>query len=67
MQFGTRARALKAWAPLLPFAAWMLLFLGIPAVAVAIGAFEKSTGSGLTMANVNTATTGVYLLGSRTR
>jgi putative spermidine/putrescine transport system permease protein len=63
MQFGTRARALKAWAPLLPFAAWMLLFLGIPAVAVAIGAFEKSTGSGLTMANVNTATTGVYLLG----
>lgn len=54
---------MRTWAPLLPFAAWMLLFLGIPAIAVAIGAFEKSSGSGFTMANVNTATTGVYLLG----
>jgi putative spermidine/putrescine transport system permease protein len=60
---GTGARVFKTWAPLLPFAGWMLLFLGIPAVAVAIGAFEKSSGSGFTMANVNTATTGVYLLG----
>ena len=41
----------------------MLLFLGIPAIAVAVGAFEKSSGSGFTMANVNQATTGVYLLG----
>jgi putative spermidine/putrescine transport system permease protein len=53
----------KTWAPLLPFAAWMLLFLGIPAIAVAVGAFEKSSGSGFTMANVDQATKGVYLLG----
>ena len=62
-QAGTGARVVKTWAPLLPFAAWMWLFLGIPAIAVAVGAFEKSSGSGFTMANLDTATTGVYLLG----
>jgi len=41
----------------------MLLFLGIPAAAVAVGAFEKSSGSGYTMSNVDTATSGVYLRG----
>jgi putative spermidine/putrescine transport system permease protein len=41
----------------------MLLFLGVPAIAVGIGAFEKSSGHGFTMANINTATTGVYMLG----
>jgi putative spermidine/putrescine transport system permease protein len=60
---GTWARVAKTWAPVLPFAGWMLLFLGIPAAAVAVGAFQKSVGSGLTMANVNTATTGTYLRG----
>jgi putative spermidine/putrescine transport system permease protein len=57
------ARVAKTWAPVLPFAAWMLLFLGIPAAAVAVGAFEKSSGSGYTMSNVDTATSGVYLRG----
>jgi putative spermidine/putrescine transport system permease protein len=41
----------------------MALFLAIPAVAVGIGAFEKSSGSGFTMSNINTATTGTYLRG----
>jgi putative spermidine/putrescine transport system permease protein len=41
----------------------MLLFLGIPAAAVAVGAFEKGSGSGFTMANVDMASTGVYLRG----
>jgi putative spermidine/putrescine transport system permease protein len=40
----------------------MLLFLGIPAVAIAIGAFEKANG-GFTMTNLSTATSGVYLDG----
>jgi putative spermidine/putrescine transport system permease protein len=44
----------------------MLVFLGIPAAAVAVGAFEKSSGSGFTMANINIATTGTYLRGFET-
>ena len=40
----------------------MVLFLGIPAVAVGVGAFEAANG-GFTMANVRTAAQGVYLLG----
>lgn len=61
-QAGAGARVVKTWAPLVPFLGWMLLFLGIPAVAIAVAAFEKGNG-GFTMANVNTATTGVYLDG----
>jgi putative spermidine/putrescine transport system permease protein len=60
------ARVVKTWARVVPFAGWMLVFLGIPAAAVAVGAFEKSSGSGFTMANVNMATTGVYLRGFET-
>ncbi len=62
-QTGTWARVVKTWAPLLPFAGWMLLFLGIPAIAVASAPSRNRAASGFTMANVNTATTGVYLLG----
>ena len=40
----------------------MVVFLGIPAVAVVIGAFQKP-GGGFTMSNINTATQGVYLTG----
>ncbi len=58
----TWARAVKAWAPVVPFAAWVVLFLGVPAVAVIVGAFQK-TGGGLTMKNIDIATQGVYLTG----
>jgi putative spermidine/putrescine transport system permease protein len=58
----TWARAVKAWAPVVPFAAWIVLFLGVPAVAVIVGAFQK-TGGGLTMKNIDIATQGVYLTG----
>ena len=40
----------------------MLLFLGIPTVAVCIGAFQKDSG-GFTMSNISTATSGTYLQG----
>ncbi|HUB72285.1 MAG TPA: ABC transporter permease subunit [Acidimicrobiales bacterium] len=59
---GAWARVAKTWAPVLPFAGWMLLFLGIPAAAIAVAAFEKDNG-GFTMANINSATSGVYLDG----
>jgi putative spermidine/putrescine transport system permease protein len=59
---GAWARVVKTWAPVVPFAGWMVLFLGIPAVAIAIGAFEKDNG-GFTMSNVDVATTGSYLRG----
>lgn len=59
---GLGARVVKTWAPLVPFAAWMLLFLGIPTVAVCIGAFEKDSG-GFTLSNLKAATSGTYLLG----
>ena len=58
----TWVRAGKAWAPVVPFAAWVVVFLGIPAVAVVIGAFQKP-GGGFTMFNINAATQGVYLTG----
>jgi len=58
----TWARAGKTWAPVVPFAAWVVVFLGIPAIAVMVGAFQKPAG-GFTMANINVATQGVYLTG----
>jgi putative spermidine/putrescine transport system permease protein len=58
----TWARAGKTWAPVVPFAAWVLVFLAIPAVAVVIGAFQKPSG-GWTMKNVDIATQGVYMSG----
>ncbi|HET9058482.1 MAG TPA: hypothetical protein VFN61_01065, partial [Acidimicrobiales bacterium] len=58
---GTRA-AVRAWAPLSPFLAWMLVFLGVPAVAVAVAAFQRPTG-GITIKNLQIATSGTYLVG----
>ena len=58
----TWARVGKTWAPVVPFTAWIVLFLGIPAAAVIIGAFQKP-GGGFTMANVKIATEGVYITG----
>ena len=58
---GLRARA-RLWAPLLPFGLWMAVFLGVPAAAVAVAAFERASG-GLTLSNLSTAVTGTYLQG----
>jgi putative spermidine/putrescine transport system permease protein len=44
---------------------YTLLFLGLPTVAIVIGAFSSPAG-GFTFHNVHTASTGVYLHGFRT-
>ena len=57
-----RARVARTWAPLAPFGVWMALFLGVPLVAVCIGAFRKENG-GLTFSNLRAAASGTYLTG----
>ena len=46
-----------------PFAIYTLLFLGVPTVALVVGAFQTPTGGHFTWANLRTATTGVYAHG----
>jgi putative spermidine/putrescine transport system permease protein len=53
---------LLAASGLLPFAAYTVIFLGLPTIAIIVGAFEKPTG-GFTFSNINTAVHGVYLHG----
>jgi putative spermidine/putrescine transport system permease protein len=55
-------RGLRRIAGAIPFGIYMALGLGLPMVAVAVGAFQSPTG-GFTLANVKTATHGVYLHG----
>jgi putative spermidine/putrescine transport system permease protein len=56
---------LLAPAGLLPFAIYAAVFLGIPAVAIIIGAFQSPSG-GFTWTNLDIATHGVYLKGFET-
>ncbi|MGC8626157.1 MAG: ABC transporter permease [Acidimicrobiales bacterium] len=56
------ARRAKTSAPLLPFGGWALLFLGVPAMAIAVAAFREP-GGGFTTANISAAAQGTYLLG----
>jgi putative spermidine/putrescine transport system permease protein len=46
-------------AGIVPFAVYMLLGLGAPAVAVAVGAFQSDSGA-FTFTNIDTAATGIY-------
>lgn len=57
-----RRRALGRSLPLVPFAAYLGVFLVVPAVAVVVGAFEGPTG-GATLSNVRTAIEGTYRQG----
>jgi putative spermidine/putrescine transport system permease protein len=58
-----RARtALTAAAGLLPFGVYTLLFLGIPALAVVIGAFQSPKGA-WTWSNIDIASHGIYAHG----
>jgi putative spermidine/putrescine transport system permease protein len=47
---------------LAPFAIYFIIFLGVPVVAVMIGAFERSSG-GFTFHNISIAAHGIYLRG----
>jgi putative spermidine/putrescine transport system permease protein len=59
-----RSRLIAA-SGLLPFVAYTGIFLGVPTVAIVVGAFQKPTG-GFTFSNVNIAAHGVYLHGFET-
>ena len=50
-------------AGIVPFAVYVLLFLAIPAIAIAIGAFQNPDTGAFTLSNVHTATHGIYLHG----
>jgi putative spermidine/putrescine transport system permease protein len=59
---GRLASAVRPAPGLLPFALYALLFLGLPTLAIAIGAFSAPTG-GATLHNLSIATKGVYRSG----
>jgi len=61
----TLRTTLFAASGLLPFAAYAAIFLGVPTVAIIIGAFQKPAG-GFTLSNVNMAVHGVFLHGFET-
>jgi putative spermidine/putrescine transport system permease protein len=55
-------RGLRTVAGIVPFGVYVALGLGLPMVAVAVGAFQ-STNGGFTLGNVKIATHGIYLHG----
>ena len=50
-------------AGIVPFAVYVLLFLAIPAIAIAVGAFQNPDTGSFTLSNVHTAVHGIYLHG----
>jgi putative spermidine/putrescine transport system permease protein len=71
----SRARIVRAvvrYVAVVPFGAYVALGLLAPMIAIAINAFEHSsggfvsTGSGFTLSNLDTAVHGTYLVGLRT-
>ncbi|MFC4945912.1 ABC transporter permease [Pseudonocardia sp. GCM10023141] len=54
---------LKAVSGLLPFTIYAVLFLGLPVLAIVIGAFEDPATGGFTLGNLAIATSGIYLQG----
>ena len=55
----------RAWtlAGVVPFFVYVLLGLGLPAIAIAVGAFQNPDTGKFTLNNINTATHGIYLHG----
>src|ERR1700683_3838007 len=62
-------RAVLRWLGVVPFGVYIALGLAAPTVAIAIAAFQSSSGgfvkssSGFTWSNIDTALHGTYLLG----
>ena len=56
---------LTALAGVVPFAVYTIVFLGIPTVAIILGAFQRPSG-GYTLDNIRVASTGVYRTGFET-
>src|SRR4249920_1434440 len=55
----------RAWtlAGIVPFAVYVLLGLGLPTAAIAVGAFQNPDTGQFTLNNVDIATHGIYLHG----
>jgi putative spermidine/putrescine transport system permease protein len=62
---GRVVQALRPATGVAPFAIYTLLFLGIPTIAIVVGAFSAPTG-GATLSNVRIASQGVYRTGFAT-
>ena len=70
---GSGARPGRPWGPgcaahgtllgILPFTIYVFLGLVLPAVAIAVGAFQDSTTGDFTLSNIKTAASGIYLHG----
>ncbi|HUY46890.1 MAG TPA: ABC transporter permease subunit [Streptosporangiaceae bacterium] len=59
-------RSVRTLAGLLPFAGYVVLGLGLPTAAIAVGAFQNSSTGSFTLSNIDTATHGIYLHGFET-
>jgi len=60
---GARLRSARTLLGIAPFTVYIVLGLVLPAVAIAVGAFQDSTTGGFTLSNVKTAASGIYLHG----
>ena len=47
----------------MPFTVYVVLFLGLPAVAIVVGAFQDSTTGDFTLSNIKHRRAGIYLHG----
>jgi putative spermidine/putrescine transport system permease protein len=64
-RYRAAARAAARYAGIVPFAAYVVLGLVIPLIAVAVGAFQDPDTGAWTARNIDIATHGVYLAGFR--
>ena len=60
---GARLRSARTLLGILPFTIYVVLGLVLPAVAIAVGAFQDSTTGDFTLSNIKTAASGIYLHG----
>src|SRR5580692_1071056 len=60
---GARLRSARALLGILPFTIYVFLGLVLPAIAIAVGAFQDSTTGEFTLSNIKTAASGIYLHG----
>jgi putative spermidine/putrescine transport system permease protein len=60
---GLLLQGLKAASGLLPFTVYAFLFLGLPVIAIVVGAFTDPATGEFTIGNLQIATSGIYLQG----
>jgi putative spermidine/putrescine transport system permease protein len=60
---GLLLQGLKAASGLLPFTVYAFLFLGLPVIAIVVGAFTDPATGEFTLGNLQIATSGIYLQG----